>query len=74
MNLQKLIDNKSKAAKYMVDEITHIIKTFEKRDPGSLGEKQACEYMAEVLKNDCGCEDVKVESFKENPRSFFGWI
>lgn len=74
MNLQKLIDNKSKAAKYMVDEITHIIKTFEKRDPGSKGEKQACEYMAEVLKNDCGCEDVKVESFKENPRSFFGWI
>lgn len=74
LNLQKLIDNKSKAAKYMVDEITHIIKTFEKRDPGSKGEKQACEYMAEVLKNDCGCEDVKVESFKENPRSFYGWI
>lgn len=74
MNLQKLIDKKNDAAKYMVKEITHIIKTFEKRDPGSLGEKQACEYMAEVLKNDCGCEDVKVESFKENPRSFFGWI
>ena len=74
MNLQKLIDNKSKAAKYMVDEITHIIKTFEKRDPGSKGEKQACEYMAEVLKNDCGCEKVQVESFKENPRSFYGWI
>ena len=74
MNLQKLIDNKSKAAKYMVDEITHIIKTFEKRDPGSKGEKQACEYMADVLKNDCGCEKVQVESFKENPRSFYGWI
>lgn len=74
MNLQKLIDKKSDAAKYMVEEITHIIKTFEKRDPGSKGEKQACEYMADVLKNDCGCEYVKVESFKENPRSFFGWI
>lgn len=74
MNLQKLIDKKSDAAKYMVKEITHIIKTFEKRDPGSVGEKQACEYMAEVLKNDCGCENVQVESFKENPRSFFGWI
>lgn len=74
LNLQKLIDNKSKAAKYMVDEITHIIKTFEKRDPGSKGEKQACEYMADVLKNDCGCEKVQVESFKENPRSFYGWI
>lgn len=74
MNLQKLIDKKGNAAKYMVEEITHIIKTFEKRDPGSKGEKQACEYMADVLKNDCGCEYVKVESFKENPRSFFGWI
>lgn len=74
MNLQKLIDKKGNAAKYMVEEITHIIKTFEKRDPGSKGEKQACEYMAEVLKKDCGCERVEVESFKENPRSFYGWI
>lgn len=74
LNLQKLIDKKSDAAKYMVKEITHIIKTFEKRDPGSKGEKQACEYMADVLKNDCGCEKVTVESFKEHPRSFFGWI
>ena len=74
LNLQKLIDKKSNAARYMVDEITHIIKTFEKRDPGSLGEKQACEYMADVLKKDCGCEKVQVESFKENPRSFYGWI
>ena len=58
----------------MIDEITHICKTFEKRDPGSNGEKQACEYMADVLKNDCGCDRVSIESFKENPGSFFGWI
>lgn len=74
MDLKKIIDKKDEAAQYMIDEITHIIKTFEKRDPGSKGEKQACEYMADVLKNDCGCEDVKVESFKENPGSFFGFI
>ncbi len=74
MNLQKLIDKKNDSAKYMVKEITHIIKTFEKRDPGSKGEKQACDYMAKVLKKDCGCEKVEVESFKENPRSFYGWI
>jgi hypothetical protein len=30
--------------------------------------------MAEVLKKDCGCEKAEVESFKENPGSFFGWI
>lgn len=74
MNLKKIIDKKDWAAKYMIDEITHICQTFEKRDPGSKGEKQACEYMADVLKNECGCEKVSVEPFKENPGSFFGWI
>ncbi len=74
MNLQKIIDKKDAAAQYMLDEITHIIKTFEKREPGSKGEEQACEYMAKVLKEDCGCERADVESFKENPGSFFGWI
>ena len=74
MNLQSVIDKKKEAAKYMVSEITHICKDFEKRDPGSKGEQQACEYMADVLKNECGCERADVESFKENPGSFFGWI
>ena len=74
MDLQKIIDKRDWAGKYMIDEITHIIKTFEKRGPGSEGEKQACEYMADVLKNECGCDSAEVESFKENPGSFFGWI
>ena len=74
MNLQKVIDRKDEAAKYMIDEITHIIRSFEKREPGSKGELQACEYMADVLKKDCGCDSAEVESFKENPGSFFGWI
>lgn len=74
MNLQSVIDKKKEAAEYMVGEITHICKDFEKRDPGSKGEQQACEYMADVLKNECGCERADVESFKENPGSFFGWI
>ena len=67
MNLQSIIDKKKEAAEYMVSEITHICKDFEKRDPGSKGEQQACEYMADVLKNECGCERADVESFKENP-------
>ena len=74
MDLTKIINKKDEAAQYMVDEITHICKDFEKRDPGSKGEHQACEYMAEVLKKDCGCDRADVESFKENPGSFFGWI
>ena len=74
MDLKKLIEKKDQAAKYMIDEITHICKTFEKRAPGSKGEQQACEYIADVLKKDCGCEKVSVESFKEHPGAFYGWI
>ena len=53
MDLKRLSEKKDQAAKYMIDEITHICKTFEKRAPGSKGEQQACEYMADVLKKDC---------------------
>ncbi|MBE6796663.1 MAG: M20/M25/M40 family metallo-hydrolase [Ruminococcaceae bacterium] len=74
MDLSTLIEKKNKYAQYMIDDITHIIKTFGKRDPGSPGEKASCEYMAEVLKNECDCDRVQIEHFKENPGSFFGWI
>lgn len=74
MDLKNIIAKKDEYAQYMLDEITHICKNMDKRDPGSKGEKQACEYMADVLKKDCGCERADIESFKENPGSFFGWI
>ena len=74
MDLKKIIDKKNESAQYMIDEITHICKDMPKRDPGSKGERIACEYMADVLKKDCGCEEVSIESFKENPGSFYGWI
>lgn len=74
MDFKKIIDRKDNAAQYMIDEITHVIKTCGKRDPGSEGEKKSCEYMAEVLKNDCGCEEVKLESYEVAPRAFYGWI
>ncbi len=73
MNLQKIIDKKDQAAQYMIDSITHICTNFEKRGPGDIGEKQACEYAAEQMK-EYGCDRVYVESFKENPNSFLGWI
>ncbi|MBQ6600633.1 MAG: M20/M25/M40 family metallo-hydrolase [Clostridia bacterium] len=73
MDLKKIIDKKDIAAQYMIDEITHICTKFEKRGPGDLGEKQACEYCAEEMKK-LGCDTVYVEGFKENPGSFFGWI
>ena len=73
MDLKKIIDKKDQAAQYMVDEITYICEKFEKRGPGSHGEKQACEYAAEQMK-EYGCDKVYVEPFKENPGSFYGWI
>lgn len=73
MDLKKAIEMKDKYAQYMVDEITHICTKFEKRDPGSRGEQQACEYAAEQMK-EYGCDRVYVEGFKENPNAFFGWI
>ena len=54
MDLRHIIDQKYHYADYMVDETTHICRDFEKREPGSKGEQQACEYMAQVLKKDCG--------------------
>lgn len=73
MDLSKIIEAKSKAAQYMIDEITYICNTFEKRGPGSKGEHQACEYAVEKMK-ELGCDRTYVEGFKENPGSFFGWI
>ncbi|MFI3228685.1 MAG: M20/M25/M40 family metallo-hydrolase [Bacillota bacterium] len=70
----KIISGKHDSAQYMMDEIKHIITTIPKRAPGSEGEKLACEYMADVLEKDCGCQTPKVESFKLNPNSFYGWI
>lgn len=73
MDLSKIIEAKSKAAQYMIDEITYICNTFEKRAPGSKGEHQACEYAVEKMK-ELGCDRAYVDEFKENPGSFFGWI
>ncbi len=74
MELKKIIEKKDQMAQYMIDEITYICKNIEKRNPGSAGERKSCEYMGKVLKEDCGCETVELESFKENPDSFYGWI
>jgi len=72
--LQKLIDKKSESADFMVKEITHICKNMPKRDPGSLGEQMACEYMADYMKSECGCERADIEEFTEHPNAFFGWL
>ena len=73
MNLKSLIDAKDRAASFIVDDITKICKTLPKRDPGSEGEKQVCEYFKE-LSMELGCDEAHIESFKEHPFSFFGWM
>lgn len=73
-DLAEIIGKKDEAAQYMVDEITHICKDLPTRSPGTEGERMACEYMAKVLREDCGCERADVEAFKEHPGSFFGWL
>ncbi|MBQ7639017.1 MAG: M20/M25/M40 family metallo-hydrolase [Clostridia bacterium] len=73
MDLSSIIKNREKYTKYIVDDITYICKNLGKRAPGSEGEKKACEYMARELRG-FGCDRVSVESFSENPGSFFGWI
>lgn len=70
--LDAMKNEKKSAAKYMIDEITHIIKSFGKRDPGSDGETKAIEYMETQLKETC--DEVKVEPFDVYPSSFMGWI
>ena len=42
MDLSNIIAKEKTYAKYMLKEITHICKDFEKRAPGSKGEEQAC--------------------------------
>lgn len=74
MNLQPLIDDQAKVADWMVEDITHVCKDFEKRSPGTRGEEQFCEYAADLCKNEYGCDTAVVESFEENPDSFYGWI
>ena len=58
----------------MIGEITHICQRLSPRSPGSAGEREAAEYMANVLRNDCGCEDVQIESFREHPDAFYGYF
>jgi hypothetical protein len=72
MDLSKIIEKKAEAAAYMQEEITNVIKTFGKRDPGSEGEKQSVEYMAKQLEE--YTDEVVVEPFDVYPASFMSWI
>lgn len=69
----KLLMNSKNAVSFMTGEITHICRDMKKRAPGSKGEHEAAEYMADVLKSDCGCKNVQIETFTEHPSAFYGY-
>lgn len=68
------VDNKKreKSVNYIVNGITHIIKTFDKRPPGSKGERDAQNYMASELEG--YMDKVWTEDFDLHPGAFMGWI
>lgn len=68
------VDSKKReeSVNYVVDGITHIIKTFDKRPPGSKGERDAQNYMASELKG--YMDKVWTEDFDLHPGAFMGWI
>lgn len=73
-SITKLLATSEQAVAYMLREITHICRDMKKRAPGSAGERQAAEYLANALKTECGCDDVKLEPFREHPSSFYGYF
>lgn len=72
--MKRLLANSRNSVDYMVGEITHICRDMKQREPGSAGEREAAEYMAGILENECGCPDVRVESFREHPSAFYGYF
>ena len=68
-----LYENSGQSACRMAEEIGGICRRFGKRAPGSPGERGAAEYLAAVLKNECGCGEVQTERFRVHPSSFYSY-
>ena len=69
-----LFSERNESVSYMFREIAHICKSIPPRSPGSEGERKAAEYIAGILKKDCGCTDIRVEPFREHPSAFYGYF
>ena len=72
--MNALFENSKQAVSYMISEITHICQDMKARAPGTEGERDAGKYMARVLENDCGCRNIRIESFKLHPASFYSYF
>lgn len=58
----------------MIDGIGHMCRDMEQRAPGSAGEREAAEHLARVLRTECGCDDVRLETFRPHPAAFYGYF
>ena len=68
--MTRLEESRAHAVSFMVREIAHVCREMKKRAPGSAGEREAGEYMAKLLRDACGCGDIRMESFTEHPAAF----
>lgn len=73
-HIQELNTDIKLAIDFVLREITHICHDMKKRAPGSEREREAAAYMAESLEKDCGCKDVRIETFQEHPASFYSYF
>ena len=71
---EPLAGRSREAVSWMREEIARVCRMFPSRSPGSVNERKASEYLAGLLRKECGCPDVKVESFTEHPDSFYGYF
>jgi len=70
----KLLEERKESVDYMTGQITRICRDLPPRSPGSEGEKAAAAYLAKELRGNCGCDEVRTESFCERPGAFYGYL
>lgn len=69
-----LLTSSKLSVQYMIKKITYICRKIKPRAPGSEGERSAAKYMACILEEHCGCNAVKIETFKEHPSAFYSYF
>lgn len=61
------------ATDFSVDSITHIVKNFEKRPPGSKGEKDATDLFMNAAMDNGWADDLQYEDFQVAPKAFMAF-
>ena len=73
-DFDKILSQSEQYAQSMVDEITEICSLHPSRSAGSESEMAVAERFADLLKNQCGCDDVAVEKFPVRPQALISWV